>query len=85
MQHVQECSKINELDKLIEYLKVESGDTLANCYPFVFSNDLDPVWVPNIEKPNTKGAFLTKSLEEIYNSNDAPIMDSMFGFMAQVF
>lgn len=84
VQQVQECSKIHEMDKLIEYLKKESGDELVNCYPFAFSSDLDPVWVPTIEKPNTKGAFLTKSPEEIYESNEAPIMDSMFSFMAQV-
>lgn len=73
---VQECTKIYQMDKLIEYLKMENKTTaLARCYHYSFWDRNYPVWVP----------FLTKSLEEIYNSfNGAPDMDSWFSFTSQV-
>lgn len=84
VQEIQKCSQMYDMDKLIEYLKTANGSAFDTCYPWTFPGDLDPIWVPTIEKSNTKGAFLTKTLEEIYQSDKAPIMDSMFSFASRV-
>lgn len=53
---------------------------LAKCFilksPFLFQ--------PTIESSSVVGAFLTKMPEEIYNSNEAPAMDTMFSLTTEV-
>lgn len=83
VRYVQNLLKINEMSKIIEYLKTEDSRTLIE-WPSTQPESEYKVWVPTIEKSSTNGAFLTKTPEEIYNSIDAPIMDSMFSFMSQV-
>lgn len=86
VQQLQECWKINEMDKLIEYLKSESSDTLMKCPQFENPVNLNKVWAPVVESNATKGAFLTKTPREIYSDPDEelPFMDTMFSFTSQV-
>lgn len=73
---MQNCFKINDMDRLIEFLKTASQADLVNC--------TSPSWYPTIESPNTKGAFLTKSPEEVYRSDSPPIVDVLFAFASKV-
>lgn len=84
MERVQKCFQTNDVGHLIEYLKVADRSILMNCYPFIIPDDLYPVWVPTIESPTAGDAFLTKTPYEIYNSDQAPMMDAIFGFTSQV-
>lgn len=84
VQQIQECSQIYDSAKLLEYLKTANSSAFDTCYPWSFPGELDPIWVPTIESTSAKEAFLTKTLEEIYNSTKAPNMDAMFSFAAQV-
>lgn len=84
-QVLQECTEIYDPKKLVEHLKTADKNALRTCSPFdVASGSLIITWVPTIERANISGAFLTKTPEEIYNSNEAPVMDAMFAFNTQV-
>lgn len=83
---IQKCTQLNDTNQMIEYLKrTEMAKILYACYPLksIFDVVRYP-WVPTIEMQTTPGAFLTKTPNEIYNSNEAPAMDAMFDFMAEV-
>lgn len=82
-----EFSKTQDKKQLIKYLKSTDSQILAECYSTLdFGNVLVSLpWVPTIESPLTKGAFLTKTPEEILNSNEAPVMDILFSFTSEVF
>lgn len=85
LQRMKEFSKIDDKDKLIEYLKTTSSDVLSTCHPFSMNGEsLSVPWVPTIENPNTVGAFITKTPEDIYNSDRAPVMDAMLSFTSKV-
>lgn len=84
-KHIQKCSKTNETSQMIEYLKTTNSRILARCYAVGHSDEVYPVWVPTFENPQKRGAFLSQSPEDIYNSDKAPVMDTMFGFASQVF
>lgn len=86
LKRMQDYTKVEDNAKLIEYLKNADSKTLANCYQTgnLELILLDSPWVPTIESPSTKGAFITKTPEEIYNSDAAPVMDTMFSFNSQV-
>lgn len=84
LERVQKCFQANDMGHLIEYLKVADRNILMNCYPFIIPDDLYPVWVPTIENRNASDAFLTKTPYEIYDSDEAPQMDAIFGFTSQV-
>lgn len=81
IKQIKMCAKVNGTDpeKYFEYLKTTSNLILANCYAIGYG-----VWLPTIESANTKGAFLTKAPEEIYNSDLAPATDAMFGITSHV-
>lgn len=83
---VQKCLEINDKNKLVEYLKIADGhEILHQCHMWRTGfGTFSQTWVPTIETPNATEAFLTKSLDEIYNSTEAPIMDTMFSFNAEV-
>lgn len=51
---------------------------------FKYPDGLHPVWVPTIEPTCAKDAFLTKTLDEIYSSDDAPRLDTLFSFTPYV-
>lgn len=71
------CLNFNETYvELLNYLKVANSTALAKC------NYLK--WVPSIENPNATKPFLAKTPNEIYNSDEAPVMDAMFTFASQV-
>lgn len=87
LQLLRNCSHFNDTNAIIEYLKMTQADRISNdCFPLEhFRRIAKPIiWVPTIEKPNTRGAFLTKTPMDIYNSDEAPVMDAMFSFMKDV-
>ncbi len=85
LQQMKEFSKIDEEDKLIEYLKTADSCVLSAFYPpSATGKTLYVPWVPTIEDSNTVGAFITKTPEEIYHSDKAPIMDTMFSIASKV-
>lgn len=84
VQRTQKCFKIKQMSKLINYLKLAKPSTLTACDPLIYPGGITPKWVPTIESPNTKGAFITKSPDEIYSLGKTFAMDSMFSFTSQV-
>lgn len=86
LKRIQEYAGIRNQEQLVEYLKTVDGNALAismmwNHNGMVFNIP----WVPTIESPGTPGAFLTKTPAEIYESKDAPVLDTMFSFNSKVF
>lgn len=73
---IQGCSLIFDINRLTQVLKTTNTTNLVRCY--------HESWYPTIESLNTKGAFLTKSPEEIYSSDNPPVMDALFNFASQV-
>lgn len=86
LERMQNFSNIQEKQKLVEFLKTaDSGDLAKVQTTNDFGNILlEAPWVPTIESFGTKGAFIAKSPEEIYKSDEAPVMDVMFSFDSQV-
>lgn len=88
---IQNCAKSEDTDKLIDYLKMtDMSKILYECCPIetmkvgVVTERIRFTWAPTIEMPYSRGAFLTKTPSEIYNSAEALMMDSMFSFNAEV-
>lgn len=78
---VEKCSKIkNNAEALINYLKTADAHILSNCTNVSHS----VIWAPNIESSQTPGAFITKKPRELYDSNNAPAIDTLFGFNSEV-
>lgn len=74
---LQRCLQINgTASALIDYMKVVDFTTLAKCSNLT--------WVVFYENPNATNAFITKTPEEIYNSDNPPVMDTMFSITSQV-
>lgn len=83
---IKECSKLNDIEQIISYLKKTDTNTIAKCHRHNGLLDIDNItWMPTIESAETPGAFLTKTPEEIYESGAAPMMDVMFSFTSKVF
>ena len=85
LQPIRECSQLDQIDEIIDYLKTTSVETLAKCYSNRNMNCILLNWAPTIEPSGTIGAFLNRSAEEIYKSDSAPVMDALFSFTSQVF
>ena len=83
VQHIQECSQLNEINDLIEYVKTSNVTTLRRCYNSEFKFTIH--WTPTIENSNAVRAFITKTPDEIYSSDKAPVLDAMFIFATQVY
>lgn len=83
---IRKCLRTNEtnMDKLVAQLKTADRRVLQMCSLHDFSKSFVLTWVPTVEKANAREPFLTKSPNDIYNSDDAPIMDSLFSFNAEV-
>lgn len=79
VQSMQKCTKIDDMDKLIQNLKTANGSSIAEC------NYLGTaIWSPTIECHNAPKAFLTETPEKIYMSDQtAPIVNTMFSFNSQ--
>lgn len=86
IRHIQRCSQVNKTDEMINYLKTAHTKILANCCAVdkCPEEDPHPIWVPNIESSTTIGTFLNQNVEDIYNSEKAPVMDFLLGFGSQV-
>ncbi|XP_055312058.1 esterase B1-like isoform X2 [Sitodiplosis mosellana] len=85
LERMQKISNIQDKLQLVEYLKTADSTELAKI---LRTNDLEQVllqkaWNPTIESPETKDAFITKTSEEIYKSDKAPVMDTMFSIVSQ--
>lgn len=86
LERMQECSKAKDSNEMIEYMKTTDSEVLAKCYFDInWGKTIKPKWVPTIEKPGTKGAFITQSPEEIYSSDKPPVVDALFSFASKVF
>lgn len=79
---VKECSGIADNNRLIEYLKTAESSALSKCYRL--EKEFITTWIPTVEPPETVGAFLTKTPDEIYDSDEAPTIDALFSFTFQV-
>lgn len=84
VQHIQECSQFKQIDDLVKYVKTSDFATLRTCYATKFPGELFTYWTPTIEIPTAVGAFMTKTPDEILNSDKAPVLDAMFSFASQV-
>lgn len=84
VQHLENYSKINEMNDLIAYLKSSNSTILTESYRYDFFGEIRPIWVPTIESPNTIGAFITERPDELYRTGRAPAMDAMFSLTNQV-
>lgn len=83
---IRECSQLDKIDEIIEYVKTSSAEELAKCKSDRDLNNILLTWGPSVEPTGTVGAFVTKATapEEIYASQSAPIMDAMFSFVSEV-
>lgn len=75
IESMQNCTKITNIEKLAKHLAITDIGNLLE-----YNSECEIVWAPTIESINAPNSFLTKSVEEIYNSTDAPVMDAMFSF-----
>ena len=87
LDRMQQYLNIQDNQHLIEYLKTVSSVTLSKI---LRTSDLgqfllETAWVPTTESANNKEPFITKTPAEIYESDEAPIIDTMFSFTSQVF
>ena len=74
-EQLQSCTKTNDKNKMIEYLKTANSSMVLECSK--------PGWYLTIESPILKNAFLTQWPEEIFKT-EVPIMDAMFSFGSKV-
>lgn len=85
VQRMREFSKVDDMDKLIEYLKTTKSDVLEKCHTMDnFDMTLISSWVPTIENPDTIGAFMTETPEVTYKSGNVPMIDTMVSFTSKV-
>lgn len=82
--HMQKCKQFKQMDDLVKYLKTSDFATLRKCYATKFPGELFTYWTPTIEKSTAVKAFMTKTPDEILNSDKAPVLDAMFSFASQV-
>lgn len=76
-RQLQQCLEVNATGKeLIEFMKTANYTTLFKC------NYL--TWIVFYERPNATNAFMTKTPDEIYSSDNPPVMDTMFSIASQV-
>lgn len=80
IRRIHKCTRIFGITKMVEYLKVANATILSKCRQYL--NFLNPPWVPTIESQG--GGFLIKMPDDIYDSDKAPAMDTMFSFTNQV-
>lgn len=85
LKKMQEYAKIDDVQQLIEYLKTLDSESLGDCYSWdTVGNLVAPPWLPTIESSETDGAFLTKTPDEIYASDNPPVMDTLIAFNSHV-
>lgn len=84
VEHMQKCLQIKETNDIVEFIKTSNITILRDCYSIEYLSHTPPHWTPTIEIPNAISPFLTKTPDEIYSSDNAPVMDAMFSFATQV-
>lgn len=78
---MQDCYNIYVMDALVEFMKTATATTLQKCVNPAKSL---PFWSATIEYQNAPAAFLTKTPDEIYETDDPPIIDTIFSLTSQV-
>lgn len=81
---MQKCSQYKQIDDLVKYVKTSDFATLRKCYATKFPGEIFTYWTPTIEIPTAVRAFMTKSPNEIFDSDKAPVLDVMFSYASQV-
>lgn len=85
LERMLECSQTNDQMSLIQYLKTAPAEDLVKChFAMNWGKTIKPEWGPSIEKEDARMPFITQSLDEIYNSGKAPVIDAFFSFTDQV-
>lgn len=84
LDQMKSCSEIRSKEKLIQFLKTVDSKELDGCQTFSFTNVSAVPWGPTIENSETIGAFKTMTPNETYNSDNPPVMDTLFSFNSQV-
>lgn len=82
---VQKCSQLENIDEIIAHIKTASADILGACNSTRSMENILLTWVPTVEPAGAIRPFLDATPEQIYNSNNAPVMDALFSFTSQVF
>lgn len=86
LERMKKFANIQDEKQLVEYLKKTKNIALSQIESNAdFGVLLDFRWGPTVESAETEAAFITKTAKEIYESDDAPAMDTMFSFTSQVF
>ncbi|XP_031639929.1 esterase B1-like [Contarinia nasturtii] len=85
LERMQTLLKIQDKNKLIEHLKTVETESIAKIIKISTFGlfRLESPWVPTIENSEAKRAFITKSPVDIYQSKNAPVMDTMFSFTSE--
>ena len=83
VNYLREYLKITDMNEMIEFLK-NANAFLIKRYPYDIFSEFNPRYVATIENAKTSGAFMSKMPDELYRSDDAPKMDTMFSFTEQV-
>lgn len=84
MELIQECAKLNGTNGMVEFLKTANSQRLLRCHVKAQPGSIDQSWLPTIESPQTCGAFLTQSPDEIYKTNPPLPIHTMFSFNSHV-
>lgn len=86
LKRMQKLTKINDTMMLIKYLKKAKSDILGSLYETNSrtSNTSCVAWAPTIELPYAEHSFITQTPEQIYKSNNPPVMDVIFAFNSKV-
>lgn len=77
LPYVRRCLQFNGSNaELLDYMKTAPSATLSKCHY------MDRIL--HIEGPNAIAPFITKTPDEIYDSDEAPVIDAMYTFASQV-
>lgn len=72
---IQDCSQLYGAIEILKFLKTATSQRLLQC---------KDAWLPTIESPLTRGAFLTQPPDAIYKSNASLPIHTMFSITSQV-
>lgn len=77
LPYVRRCLQFKGSNaELLDYMKSAPSATLSKCHY------MDRIL--HIEGPNAAAPFITKTPDEIYDSDEAPVIDAMYTFASQV-
>lgn len=86
LEKIQKCTPKTDIIETIEYLRTANASDIVRCnFRDDWGKTLKPEWVPTIEPKGTKNAIITQSPDNIWNSKNAPVIDTLFSFTSKVF